>query len=366
MLFLAVIISFFVTVLLIPVAIGVLRSINLMDTPERRKVHLQNTPSMGGIAIFLGVATAGIFCIPFQELAINKFILLGILLSFLLGLRDDVSSLQARQKLIIQSLAAFVVVVYGGVRIDSFFGIFGVEALPLFISAPLTVFIIVGLSNAYNLIDGIDGLAGSISLMASLFFGFWFYHTGNTFFMILNMALVSSLAAFLLFNWNPSRIFMGDTGSILLGFLLATSAIVFVNENAAYIGSAFFHFEAFVAVVISVLIVPIYDTVRVFSMRIIEGKSPFVPDKKHIHHILLKQGFSHGRATLTLVAFNLFLVALVISIQGLGNFLLIIATAFFSISFGLFFDLRFIRYMKAERKKARAKTEANVFLSKSA
>jgi UDP-N-acetylmuramyl pentapeptide phosphotransferase/UDP-N-acetylglucosamine-1-phosphate transferase len=366
MLFLAVIISFFVTVLLTPVAIKFLRSIDLMDAPEKRKVHLHNTPSMGGVAIFMGIVTASLFCIPFQELAINKFVLLGIFLSFLLGLRDDVSSLQAKQKLIIQSLAAFIVVFYGDIRIDSFFGIFGIHEIPIFVSAPLTVFVIVGLANAYNLIDGIDGLAGSVSLIASLFFGFWFFHTGNTFFMVVSMGLASSLAAFLLFNWNPSRIFMGDTGSILIGFLLATSAIVFINENATYINTPFFHFEAFVAMAVSVLIVPVYDTFRVFTMRIFEGKSPFVPDKKHIHHILLKQGFSHGQATLILIALNLFSIAAVMSMQGLGNLLLILFLSFSSIAFGLFFDLRFLRFMRSARRKARSSTNSSVILTKSA
>ncbi len=364
MIFVAVAISFFLTVLLLPAVIRFFKSINLLDSPERRKVHKSSTPAMGGLAIFFAMSVAVLFSLPFQELAANKFIYGGMLITFLLGFRDDISSLQAKQKLAIQSLAGFLVVNYTEIAISGFYGVFGINQIPHLMSVILTIFVIVALSNSFNLIDGIDGLAGAVALISSIFFALWFLYTGNLFFSIITISLASAIAGFLLFNWHPSRVFMGDTGSIFIGFLLAVLAIQFINENSQLILTDKFHFPAFVSLAIAILIVPIYDTTRVFMIRIFAGGSPFVPDKKHIHHILLKQGFNHSQSTLILIGFNITMIILALSLQSAGNLVILVSLVLCSTAFGMFFDLRLLRVLKSERRKARDRRE--MYVSRSA
>jgi UDP-N-acetylmuramyl pentapeptide phosphotransferase/UDP-N-acetylglucosamine-1-phosphate transferase len=229
MLFIAAITAFLFAFFALPIIIKVFKSLDLLDIPDRRKIHLNSKPSFGGLAIFLGIILALLIAVPFESLQANKFLLSGMLFTFLLGFRDDISSLQAVHKLTVQTFAAFLVVYYGDISINSFHGLFGIEEINTFFAVGLSIIIIVGISNAFNLIDGIDGLAGSTTLIASLFFGAWFIYSGNLFFTVLSISLASATAAFLLFNWQPARLFMGDTGSIFIGFTLAIMAIQFIN-----------------------------------------------------------------------------------------------------------------------------------------
>ncbi|MBV6647523.1 MAG: undecaprenyl/decaprenyl-phosphate alpha-N-acetylglucosaminyl 1-phosphate transferase [Cyclobacteriaceae bacterium] len=355
-------IAFLVTFFLMPLIIRVFTAINLLDAPDRRKIHKTSTPSLGGIAIFTGIILSLFIVLPFSELANYKFLLAGMILLFILGVRDDISSLQARHKLVIQGLSAFLVVQYAGIRLEGLYGLFGVEELPMYLSIGLSIFIIMAMSNAFNLIDGIDGLAGSIGILASGFLGLWFYSSGHETLAIISLSITSAVLAFLFFNWYPSKIFMGDTGSIFIGFMLTVLLYSFINISSAGTGDGFVVISSPVAVATSLLIVPIYDTLRVFILRLLSGGHPFVPDKRHIHHVLLKQGFDHAQATLLLVALNLAIMVGTLALQEFGNSLLLIGQLSMAIVFGITFDTR----LRFRIKNAKQISQREFTISKSA
>ncbi|MFZ9046676.1 MAG: glycosyltransferase family 4 protein [Cyclobacteriaceae bacterium] len=363
MLLIGIAFSFFVTFSTLPIIIRLFRSINLLDAPDGRKVHQMSKPTLGGISIYAGVLMALMFVTPLSSLAEFKFFIAGVIICLLLGMRDDISSLLASQKIVFQMLAAFVTVYYAGISLTGFYGLFGIDELPVWFSIALSVFMIISLSNAFNLIDGIDGLAASIAIFVSLVFGVAFLLIGDEFFASVSFILASSLVAFLIFNWNPSRIFMGDTGSLVTGFILAVMAIRFINVSAGtVVGTELFVNPVVMA--LSLLIVPIYDTLRVMLIRIYNGSSPFFPDKRHIHHTLIRQGFSHAQATLILVGFTIFTFIMATQIEGMGLHLSVLVLVSLTICFGAIWDIRLSRYLKGE--KGTALENSAMFVSKSA
>ena len=311
----AFLISFSVT----PIIIRIFHSIDFLDNPNIRKIHLMSTPSMGGIAIFVSfVVTIG-FWIPLAELANYKFVFLAIFFSFLLGVRDDISDLQALDKLTIQVFSSLLVVFVADIKFSELHGILGLHAIPNGVPEFISIFTIVAITNAFNLIDGIDGLASSISLIVLGFFSFWFFHTGQPTLSFIAASMGASVLGFLFFNWAPSKIFMGDTGSMLLGFTLSVLLIIFIELNKAVPLMQPWKIQAPVAIALALLVLPIYDTLRVFIIRWAAGRSPMSADKNHIHHVLLKLNLSHSQATLVMICFNISMVVLAWFLQILSN-----------------------------------------------
>ncbi len=304
LLLISVLVAVLVTFILLPIVIKISKSIDLLDIPDRRKVHRISVPSLGGIGIFTGFVIAIGIALPFSAFAEMKFFLAGILITFLLGVRDDMSSLQAKQKVSVQLLCAFLVVYFSGIKLEGLYGLFGVNDLPYGISGVLSVFMIMALTNSYNLIDGIDGLAGSVALIILTFFGWIFFQLGETALATICLSLSGALLAFLFFNWFPAKIFMGDTGSMMLGFVISVLAILVINKSIGLEVTEFLKIESSVGLVIGALILPIYDTFRVITIRISKGISPFFPDRNHIHHALLRLGVNHAKATSILLAIN--------------------------------------------------------------
>ncbi|MFY0688092.1 MAG: undecaprenyl/decaprenyl-phosphate alpha-N-acetylglucosaminyl 1-phosphate transferase [Cyclobacteriaceae bacterium] len=362
MLFLAFVLSFLLAFSIIPVVIRIFKSLDLLDAPDRRKIHKYSTPAFGGIAFLIAILVAIALAVPAGSLYEHKFLFGGLFLMFILGLRDDISSLDANYKLLFQSLGAILAVYYADVRITDLHGLFGLDELPFWFSIGLSIFIVIALTNAFNLIDGIDGLAGSIGLLATSALGFWFYLVGDSTYSILCIATVGALAAFIIFNWSPSKIFMGDTGSIFLGYLLACSSIRFI-ELSHLTTQTVFTINDPISLSIAFLILPIYDTLRVFIIRIYLGRSPFFPDKNHIHHILLKLGFSHSRSTSILIAFN---ISAVFASYYIGQFSQSLALLFLmvsSIAFGFVFDSKLKSLVKKQKEMRKSQ---GPMLSKSA
>lgn len=331
--------SFLVAFSAVPIIIRVARTVNIMDAPDLRKVHSESTPSLGGIAIFLGFIVSLLFFVPLVELAQYKFLLLPIFFAFLLGIRDDVASLQALDKLTIQIFAALLVVFIADIRFSGLYGLFGLTNLPTGVAEFLSIFVIVGLTNAFNLIDGIDGLAGSIAVVILSFFGWWFFETGHTTMGYFSLTMASATLAFLFYNWSPAKIFMGDTGSLVLGFTLSALMIKFIDLNYLLSPKSAYFLQAPIALSFALLVLPVYDTLRVFIIRFLAGRSPMSPDQNHVHHILLKLNFSHSQATLSLVAFNVIIVSVAYSLQFLGNNWLSLIVLSLAITFGATLDL---------------------------
>lgn len=366
LLFLAVIIAFLLTFILLPIIIKVSRSIDLLDAPDRRKIHSVSTPSLGGIGIFIGFILSMMISISFSELAELKYFLGGIVLIFILGIRDDVSSLQAKHKLAVQILSAVLVVYFSQIKLTGLYGILGIFDLPVGVAGILSVFMIVALTNSFNLIDGIDGLAGSLGVLILSVLGWIFLELGDMSLAVICLSVSGSLIAFLFFNWYPSKVFMGDTGSMLLGFITSVLTIVMINHVTSTEVPLNFQISSPVALGVAVLIVPIYDTFRVFIIRFYNGKSPLAPDRNHIHHALLKLGINHSRASLALIALNVVIISISFLLNNsLGNGMLILIQLLIAVCFGASIDLigRRKKYLGLSSK---VKPPKSLYISKSA
>ncbi|MGR3809502.1 glycosyltransferase family 4 protein [Jiulongibacter sp. NS-SX5] len=278
----------------------------LMENPVKRSSHESPTPTFGGVGIFAGTLMGYMIWNFNDEEHLVHRVLAGLVILFFLGLKDDMYALAPLKKIASQILAALLVVVGSDLRINSFFGIVGIHEIPYFASVMVTIFIFVALINAFNLIDGIDGLAGGIGMIASAGFGFWYLLNGYWSMAALSLSLSASLLGFLRYNFSKtSKIFMGDTGSLIVGYLVTVLAIKFIQLNESYNFSPDGHYVSAPVLTIVILSVPIFDTLRVFGLRILKGKSPFAADRLHLHHLLVDNGMGHVAASLTLYALTI-------------------------------------------------------------
>ncbi|MDL5045553.1 MraY family glycosyltransferase [Oscillatoria amoena NRMC-F 0135] len=319
----AAITSFVICFLIIPVIIKYSIEKNLVDIPGRRKIHKKITPSMGGIAIFLGFSIASLIWVDISHWKDIRYILIAQFVIFFIGVRDDLVPLKPYMKLLGQLLAAAILVFLLDLRLKSFYGLLGIYDIPLLVSYLITVFTIIVITNSFNLIDGLDGLAGFIAAIALVAFGLWFFLAGDTVYAVLCFGMLGAIIAFLIFNWEPSEVFMGDTGALVIGMTLAIMAIHFIDYNFSLPASNLYRFTGSVSPAICVLIIPLVDTLRIFIIRVARRQSPFTPDKSHIHHSIMRLGFSHRITTLILgLAQCLFMAAPVIFINSNDNYVL--------------------------------------------
>ncbi len=326
---LAFISSFALTYLAIPSIISIARKKNLVDEPGDRRSHTVSTPSLGGIAIFAGTIFSIILCTPFAEnFGKLQYILCAFIIIFLIGAKDDIDPISPSKKFLGQIFASFILVVNADINLTSLYGIFGIYEIHYIVSYLLSMFTILVIINAFNLIDGINGLSASIGILITTIMGYWFFKVDHPEIAIVAFSLAGALIAFLKYNITPAQIFMGDTGSLLLGLVCSVLAIKFIELHNEI--DSEWAFESAPAVAIGFLILPLFDTLRVFTMRALKGKSPFYPDRTHIHHLLLDSGLSHMQATSVLVIVNILFIILVVQLQGIGTLnllLLILAVA---------------------------------------
>lgn len=320
---LSLITAFILVYMAIPSIINIAKVKQLYDVPDARKSHEEVVPTLGGVAIFAGVIFSIILWTPFDVFGDLQYILCAFIIIFLIGAKDDILPMSPYRKLLGQILACFILVFKAQVRLTSLYGIFGVYELPLVVSIILSMFTILVIINAFNLIDGINGLSGSLATMISLSMGTWFFLVDRTDLAIIAYSLAGATIAFLRYNITPARIFMGDTGSMLIGIVSAILVIEFIEIHTEIQGSPY-AFTAVPAVAFGILILPLFDTLRVFIVRILRGKSPLHPDRSHIHHLLLDSGLSHMQATAVLVGVNLLFILFVVYFQDLGNLSLLI------------------------------------------
>lgn len=294
----------------IPIIIHIAHEKELVDKPgDERKQHERITPLLGGLAIFTSLVSVYSIVGPATRLKAFPMLVGATMILYTVGLKDDLLVTAPGKKLISQVLAG-ILVYLGGIHITNMFGIFGLGHLSFIPSMLLTVITVVAIVNAYNLIDGVDGLAGSVGLIASLAFGSWYWSHGFTAIALLAFTLAGALLGFLWFNFYPARIFMGDAGSLVVGFLLAVMAIRFIEINAnGLVESQVSDIAPLFAM--TVLIVPIYDTLRVFLLRAIKKRSPFHPGRDHVHHQLLGMGFSQRGTVFVLSGINLGAIGLI-------------------------------------------------------
>lgn len=330
-------ISFLISFLLFPVVIKVLKTLNWYDLPGTHKIHKATTPSMGGIPVLVGTLLALLMSLPLQYWLSMKYFFISVVLMFLIGVRDDVLALSPRQKLVSQFLPIFVLVFLGDARLVSFYEITGAVPWPPFVAYAISLFTVVIICNAYNLIDGIDGLAGTIGALALTFFGIWFYGAGNPFLSLIAFCFTGSLIAFLIFNWQPSSIFMGDTGALTIGLVLSYYAIAFINANAALPAGHLAKFQASISTALCVLIIPLFDTLQVILFRLSHWQSPFHADHNHIHHRFLQTGKTHAGAVRWIAAINVFFIGLALLLRDQPDVILFpfVAVLGLLLNFGL-------------------------------
>ena len=332
--------SFLVTFLMFPVFIKFFKQRNFLDDPGGRKIHTAKTPAMGGLPIFIGFCIAMLIWAPFEVLRETKYVLSALSIMFIIGFRDDLINLKALQKLFGQIAAALIIVSVCDIRLTSLYGLFGIGDIPVVVSYMLSVFTIIVITNAYNLIDGIDGLAGFVGVIASLFFGIWFFLNDQSSFALISFGFAGALLAFLNFNWAPSKIFMGDTGSLLIGFFLSIVTIKFIDSNYAAQGGLY-TFGGSIGTAMAILILPLADTARVFVKRVAKGKSPMHPDRTHFHHILLRLGCNHAQSTGILVTVNVIFVLLALVLKNFSDAIVIPSLLVTAFALGTILELIF-------------------------
>lgn len=310
-------VAVFITWFSIPLVIKIASIRNLTDPPGIRKIHSVPVPTLGGVAIFLGFALGFLVFINGYMKGVSYFTA-AILLLFFTGLKDDLVALDPKKRIAVEIMAVLILVYFTDIRITSFHGFLGITDVPVWLTYLTTIFIMIVITNSINLIDGIDGLAASTGIIASVCFGVWFILSGNTGYAIMTASVTGALIAFLRFNISKgkNKIFMGDTGSLLIGFIIAVLAIMFNEVNA---GTSTYHgLYSAPAVSIAILIVPLFDTLRVFTIRVLKGYHPFKADNRHIHHLMLRAGYSHLRSTFVISLIHIGIIALAFSLDHIG------------------------------------------------
>ena len=326
--------AFLITFFAIPVIIQVAKDKKLFDEPDERKVHKTVIPTLGGLGIFAGFIIATLMGVPSAITSELQYFAAAATVIFFLGIKDDILVLSASKKFIGQLIAAGIIIKFGGIQITNMHGFLGMYEIPHIASIVLSIFTIIVITNSFNLIDGVDGLAGSLGLLTTLVFGTYFFYAGQLTYSVMAFALAGSTIGFLLYNFSPAKIFMGDTGSLLLGLINSILVIKFIN--VAGNPASNLPIEAAPAIGFAILMIPLFDTLRVFGLRILDRRSPFSPDRTHVHHFLLDLGLSHRMLTFTCVGVNMVFIAMAFFMRNLGtttvlSILLISAFIFISI-----------------------------------
>jgi len=290
----------------------------LRALPNGRTSHTNATPTLGGIAIFAGFVFTSLLFPSFGEIPQARIIVAGCLVLFFSGLKDDIFVISAYNKLASQIASAIILICFADIRFTNLHGFLGITEISYYSSIILTIFVVVVIINAFNLIDGIDGLASAIGIICASAFGLWFYLSGQYQYAILSLALVGALIGFIRFNLfgKSYKIFMGDTGSLLIGFIIAVFVIQFNESNLSV--SGLYKIDSVPAVSISILMIPLYDILRIFIVRIARKQSPFKADRGHIHHKLIDLGYSHAKVTLILVIANIIFICIAFFLQHIG------------------------------------------------
>jgi len=321
---LAFVTALIVAVLSTPALIKVAYLKRLVDEPgEERKLHFRRIPTIGGIIIFAGTLFAYLMWYPFEEMAdvmemgraLKDFQYIGatMIILFFIGIKDDIIGTAPVKKLVGHLIVAFILVIMGDIRITGMYGLFGIEELPEWASIFLSILTYTAIVNSINLIDGVDGLASGVGIIASVAMGIWFYYAGAIQHAVLAMAMAGSLIGFLVYNFSPAKIFMGDSGSITIGLVLSILAIKLIEYPVDELPNELIVVSRPVFAM-AALVYPLTDTLRIFIYRIARGLSPFAADRNHIHHRLMDLGLGHRKTVLLIYTTSIFIILLSTSI----------------------------------------------------
>ncbi len=308
--------SFALVFSIMPAIVRIAVNKRLVALPEERSSHEKITPCIGGVPVFLGMLFTTLLLTPAGQWGTLQFILSSLVIVFMVGIKDDIEHLPAYKKIIGLVVAITIVITRGEVRLEQMYGLFGLDGdFPVWLSLPVSAFTLLVITNAMNLIDGINGLAATVGLIALICFGTWFFVVDVPYLGVLAMAAAGGLLAFLRFNVTPAQTFMGDTGSLVVGLTIGLLTIEFIDHCSTGDVPAQYAFNNPVAVAVGILIIPLFDTIRVFTTRILRGQSPMKPDRRHIHHLLIDLGYSHMKSTAILAITGLLFVSVVMALD---------------------------------------------------
>ena len=312
----------------IPTIIRISIAKRLYDTPNERKASLVVVPTLGGVAIFIGFILSTIIATNGFDFVELKYLIAAVIVLLSVGLKDDLVEIPAMKKLLVQIVTASMLIIIGDFRFTNLHGVFGLHEITFPVSFAITLFSMIGIINAFNLIDGIDGLASGISILVSAVFGIWFLLAGHPEYGTMCFSLAGSLISFFIFNvyGKKNKIFMGDSGSLILGAIMAILLIKFNEFNINQLAPYAIHGAPVVS--LGVLIIPVIDTLRVFFIRVSNKRSPFTPDMNHIHHVLLKLGNTHLRSTIYIVLINIIFIGFSFSLQHTLNINILLTSVF--------------------------------------
>ena len=319
-------VSFLFGLVLMPIVIRIAKKKDFVVRPNKRMSHTGEVPNIGGLDIYFSVMLSYLL-FDYSQIAHNQFFLIGIAAIMAIGFIDDVLVLTPLSKLLGETFAGIAMIGFSDLRITHLHGIFGINEIGIIPSYLISLFVLIAIINAINLIDGIDGLASGLGILYCLFFAIYFHLVGSTSWSILAICMIGALAVFFIYNvfGHREKIFMGDSGSLLLGYLLTAFIFRFCEQNAYHVIPEAYHMNAAPAVAICVLTVPIFDTIRVSLTRIKQHRSPFKPDKNHIHHLLLRTGLNHIQTTCVLLSISVLLIGLAILGRNWNIWILLIA-----------------------------------------
>lgn len=315
--------AFILVNLAIPSIIHVANKHNLFDVLDsHRKSHKENISALGGIGLFCGFTiTVLLFAttVNYQE---ANFLIASSIILFAIGIKDDIYGVSPRTKFALQVIVGLIMVGLGGFRLTSLYGVFYIWDVHPIIGAAFSMALIIFIINAFNLIDGVDGLAGTVGAIVCLSLGSFFALSNEVAYAFIAFSMVGAILGFLVHNYPPAKIFMGDTGSLIIGLVVVVLAIKFIEINK--IGASVKPiFNSAPAIAVAVLIVPIFDSLRIFFVRLINRQSPFLGDRNHIHHRLLHLGYNAKQILIVTAIFNIGMIGVTVLLQEFGNFILI-------------------------------------------
>ena len=346
--------SLICTLSIIPQILKVILKKQILDKPGGRKLHKNSTPSMGGVGIFFGFFLLSIFIANGDGFNNLNYFFFALIILFFTGLRDDLLPLAPRIKLLIQIACAIIVTGLIPLRIESLYSLNFLLGFnfPDWFSFSLTIFIIIAFTNAINLIDGIDGLAGSVVFLILTALAFWFAYNSFWIYAYLSASMLGALAGFLYYNWHPAKIFMGDTGSLIIGFSSILFAIIFLNLNQELsVKNQNFKIENSVTFLITLFIYPIFDVIRVIIIRLKGKRSPFSPDKLHIHLLLSRIGMKHNQIVAIILFFSIVNLNIfwIFSYLKINELIILLSIIIFCYLSNLLLEIKVKKFKKEKR-----------------
>lgn len=332
------------TFLLVSILLPKIRTLSLqrgfVAIPEDRSSHKSITPSFGGVSFYIALLVFFILAFSQENLWLIGTLVFATSVIFFTGLKDDLKDISPKAKLLGQCIAIGALLIHPEFRVTDLHGFLGIAALPTFVSVLFSTFLYVSLMNAYNLIDGIDGLAGIIGVVVASAFGLSFFTLGLYFYVGLCVVIVGMLLAFLRFNFSRKRkLFMGDTGSLLLGLLFGVLAMRMLSVAHSTVFALGIHRAELPLLALAILSIPAFDIVRVVCIRKIHKKPFFSPDRNHLHHVLIDSGLSHAKASLLAGSINIVFIAVVYAAllqYGLATASVLLVAAYLLLTVSLF------------------------------